>query len=318
MTSRSESEHSTMDSSHIPLEPRGSAPGILRTAFDGAHDQPRRSAEVVALPAIAPGSVWLVGAGPGDPGLLSRLAVRALETADVVLHDRWIDPAILDLVPAGSYAEALPFADHGHADPAAAAERAVRLAREGWRVARLMDGDPFGSGAGGAEALAIAAAGISFRVVPGIMARASALAYAGVPLQHGATPATVEFFDLETGAGDLSDLNILFRFDGRPSGLLVFRLRPDQLPALARRLAASRLDPSTPALLVSRSGSAGQRVIDGTAGALAQHAGALSNSPRLILAIGENVRLRQRLNWIDGAATDAVEAPSGFSMVGFG
>jgi uroporphyrin-III C-methyltransferase len=318
-----------MDSSESPPEPRGDeafAPAILHAGFDRsrpstneARERRQPSAEVARLPAIEPGSVWLVGAGPGDPGLLSRLAARALETADAVLHDRWIEPAILGLMPAGCYAEALPFADPARADPAAAAERAVQLAREGWRVARLMDGDPFGSGQGAAEALAIAAAGIPFRVVPGILARISGLAYAGVPLSHGGAPASVAFFDLETGAGDLSDLAILFRFDGRPAGLLVFRLRPDQLPALARRLRASRLDPQTPAVLVARPGSAEQRVVDATAGELAAQAAALADAPRLILAIGENVRLRRRLSWMGKTAGAGTSGPAnGFSMAGFG
>src|ERR1700686_5729205 len=137
------------------------------------------------LPDFAAGSVWLVGSGPGDPGLLSLLALHALQHADTVVYDALVDPAILKLARRGA---ALDYAGKRGGKPSPQqpdiTERLIRLARAGQRVLRLKGGDPFVFGRGGEEALALAGAAIPFRIVPGITAAIGGLAYAGIPATH--------------------------------------------------------------------------------------------------------------------------------------
>jgi uroporphyrin-III C-methyltransferase len=118
-----------------------------------------------APPELAPGSVWLVGAGPGDPGLVSLLAVTAFRVADAVIHDAAVTPEILALIPAGKLVQRV-----GPSGFEGAVERCVALARDGWRVVRLVEGDPLATNFGAAAASAISEAGVACRVVPGIAA----------------------------------------------------------------------------------------------------------------------------------------------------
>lgn len=136
----------------------------------------------LALPAFEPGTVWLVGAGPGDPGLLTLHAVNALHQADIVVYDALVSDEVLGLARAEAHRE---FAGKrgGMRSPRQAdiSERLIDLARDGKRVLRLKGGDPFVFGRGGEEALALVQAGIRFRIVPGVTAGIGGLAYAGIP-----------------------------------------------------------------------------------------------------------------------------------------
>src|SRR3712207_3898128 len=133
-------------------------------------------------PPFAPGTVWLVGAGPGDPGLLTIHAMNALAKADAIVYDALVDPAVLSFAREGA---ALEFAGKRGGKPSAVqrdiCERLIQLAREGKRVLRLKGGDPFIFGRGGEEALALAEAGVPFRIIPGVSSGLASLAIHGVP-----------------------------------------------------------------------------------------------------------------------------------------
>src|SRR2546423_3871793 len=158
------------------------------------------------LPDFAPGSVWLVGAGPGDPGLLSALALHALNGADTLVYDALVDPRILELARPGARLEAAGKRG-GRPSPSQPdiSARLIRLARDGKRVLRLKGGDPCVFGRRGEEALALAAAGVPFRIVPGITAGIGGLAYAGIPVTHRDTNSAVTFLTGHSSDGAVPD-----------------------------------------------------------------------------------------------------------------
>src|SRR5579864_7462204 len=147
-----------------------------------------------ALPEFPPGWVWLAGAGPGDPGLLTLHVVNGLRLADVVVYDALVGDAILTLVPERCVRE---YAGKRGGKPSPTqpdiTRRLIELARQGKRVLRLKGGDPFVFGRGGEEALGLAEAGVPFRVIPGISAGIGGLAYAGIPVTHRDTNSVVTF-----------------------------------------------------------------------------------------------------------------------------
>ena len=159
---------------------------------------------LLGLPDFDPGNVWLVGAGPGDPGLLSALALHALSHADIVVYDALVDPRILRLARHGA---TLDYAGKRGGRPSPSqpdiSARLVRLAQAGNRVLRLKGGDPCVFGRGGEEALALAEAGIPFRIVPGITAGIGGLAYAGIPVTHRNTNSAVTFLTGHDSDGEV-------------------------------------------------------------------------------------------------------------------
>ena len=159
-----------------------------------------------SLPVFQPGTVWLVGAGPGDPGLLTLHALNALEQADVLVYDALVGEAVLDL--AKPDCERIYAGKRGgRPSPVQAdiSQRLVRLAKEGLRVLRLKGGDPFVFGRGGEEALALVTAGVPFRIVPGISAGIGGLAYAGIPVTHRDTNSAVTFLTGHGVGGEVPD-----------------------------------------------------------------------------------------------------------------
>src|ERR1700730_15060691 len=170
------------------------------------------------LPELKPRSVWLVGAGPGDPGLLSLLALSALRQADAVVYDARVDPRVLALARAGAE---LDYAGKRGRKPSPQQPditlRLIRLARAGKRVLRLKGGDPFVFGRGDEEALAPAAAGIPFRIVPGVTAGIGGLAYAGIPTTHRDTNHSVTFLTGHGADGKLPRLDWAAIAKGSPA-----------------------------------------------------------------------------------------------------
>jgi uroporphyrin-III C-methyltransferase len=254
------------------------------------------------LPDFLPGSVWLVGAGPGDPGLLSVLALHALDHADIVVYDALVDPRILALAPAGATL------DHagkrgGRPSPSQPdiSSRLIRLAQEGRRVLRLKGGDPCVFGRGGEEALALAAAGIPFRIVPGITAGIGGLAYAGIPVTHRDINSAVTFVTGHSSDGAVPD-GVDWEAIAGGSPVIVLYMGLRHIAAIAARLIAAGRMPDEAVAIVSKATTPAQRVVVTSLAEAASAAAVAGIEGPTIIAIGEVVRLRDALDWVGGPA----------------
>ena len=256
----------------------------------------------LGLPDFTPGSVWLVGAGPGDPGLLSALALHALDRADVVVYDALVDPRILALAPAGA---ALDYAGKRGGRPSPSqpdiSARLIRLAREGRRVLRLKGGDPCVFGRGGEEALALAEAAIPFRIVPGITAGIGGLAYAGIPVTHRDINSAVTFVTGHSSGGAVPN-GIDWEAIARGSPVIVLYMGLRQLGAIAARLIAAGRRAEEPVAIVSKATTPAQRVLVTSLAEAATAAAEAGIEGPTIIAVGEIVRLRATLDWIGDPA----------------
>lgn len=246
------------------------------------------------MPVFAPGSVWLVGAGPGDPGLLTVLALHALQNCDVIVYDALVDARIVDL--ARSDAVRVPAGKRGGQpspkQPDITAQL-ISLAQDKKRVLRLKGGDPFLFGRGAEEALALAQANILFRVVPGITAGIGGLAYAGIPATTRDTNSAVTFVTGHSAAGALPetlDWDALAR--GAP--VLVFYMAIRHLDEIAAKLLAAGRKADEPAAVVAQASTSKQQIVETTLGDLSKIA---LPEPPAILVVGEVVGLRSQLDW---------------------
>ena len=250
----------------------------------------------LGLPDFPPGQVWLVGAGPGDPGLLSALALHALAHADVVVYDALVDPRILNLARLGA---ALDYAGKRGGRPSPSqpdiSARLVRLAEAGNRVLRLKGGDPCVFGRGAEEALALVGAGIPFRIVPGITAGIGGLAYAGIPVTHRETNSAVTFVTGHNSDGAVPD-GLDWGAIARGAPVLVLYMALKHLPNIVDRLIGGGRTPGEPIAIVSRATTPEQHVLVSTLGDVVE-ASVGSQTPAIIV-VGEVVRMRAGLDWL--------------------
>ena len=250
------------------------------------------------LPPFEPGWVWLAGAGPGDPGLLTLLALHALRHADVVVYDALVDGRILDLAAPAAVRE---FAGKRGGKPSPKqpdiSRRLVQLAREGRRVLRLKGGDPFVFGRGGEEALALVAARVPFRVVPGISAGIGGLAYAGIPITHREVNSTVTFVTGHDASGVVPDA-VDWAALAKGSPVIVAYMALKHLASIADRLLAAGRPADEPVAVVSRATTPQQRVLETTLARCAADAAADGIEPPSIVAFGRVVTLRAGLDWL--------------------
>ena len=250
-------------------------------------------ATALKLPPLEKGWVWLVGAGPGDPGLITALGLQALAQADFILYDALVDETLLTLSTAEKiYAGKRAGVRSCKQDEIS--DLLIKLAREGRRVLRLKGGDPFVFGRGGEEAQALARAGVPFRIVPGVTAGIGGLAYAGIPVTHRDTNHAVTFITGHGIDGKLTKMDWAAVSRGAPT-LVLYMARKFAGEISAALIAAGR-SADEPAAIVANAARADQQVIVTTLGGLGA---AAENAPSLaIMVIGENVRLADELNWL--------------------
>ena len=267
------------------------------------HLETRALAETLGLPAFERGWVWLAGAGPGDPGLVTVLGAHAIQSADVILYDALIDKALLKLArPGAEMVFAGKRAGVKSCKQSDISRTLVTLAKKGRRVLRLKGGDPFVFGRGAEEALTLARAGVPFRIVPGVTAGIGGLAYAGIPVTHRDTNSAVTFITGHDADGQLPDLDWRSVANGSPT--LVLYMARKTIAAIAAKLMAAGRSADEPAALVSDATSAGQKVIVTTLGKLRE---AAAGAAPAIIVIGENVRLREGLDWLGALAGKSLE-----------
>ena len=276
---------------------QGQVAELVYTGRDGQARAALEKAIVSESEGIARGEVYLVGGGPGDPDLLTFRALRLMQQADVVVYDRLVSPAVLDLVRRDAekiYAgkerdnHAIPQEDINHL--------LVRLAREGKRVVRLKGGDPFIFGRGGEEIATLAAEGIPFQVVPGITAAAGCASYAGIPLTHRDYSQSVVFV---TGHRQDGTVDLNWKALAHPNQTVVFYMGLHGVPDICRELIAHGMPATTPVALIQQGTTPQQRVLISDLSRLPETVEREHVRAPTLIIVGEVVRLHDSLSWFE-------------------
>ena len=272
---------------------------IHHTPETWAADEPTGFARLDAepFPAFEPGTVWLVGAGPGAPGLMSLLAYHAMQTCDVVVYDALVNPDLLRWARVGAELE---YAGKRGGKPSPQQRdislRLIDLARSGKRVLRLKGGDPFMFGRGGEESQVLTRAGVPFRIVPGITAGIGGLAYAGIPATHRDMNHSVIFLTGHDASGRMP-ASVDWAAVATASPVIVMYMAVKHAPDIARALIAGGRSPDDTVTIVSNATLPDQAVLETTLGGVAELLARVTPATPAIVVVGRVESWRALLDW---------------------
>jgi len=243
----------------------------------------------------AGGIVYLVGGGPGDPGLITMRGMECLGRADVVVHDRLSNDQLLTYAPQAEQIDVGKSSNHHPIPQPQINALLVQKASEGKIVVRLKGGDPFVFGRGGEEAQALVEAGIPFEIVPGVTSAIAVPAYAGIPVTQRGMAASVAFITGHCAGSNLLDLNWKALAEGIDT--LVFLMGVSSLPIIVASLLEAGRPPDTPVALIEKGTLPEQKVVIGTLTDITGRASEIQ--PPSIIVVGEVVNLHAALNWFE-------------------
>jgi len=246
-------------------------------------------------PDFRPGWVWLCGAGPGDPGLLTLHGLHALRQADVVVHDALIDMALLNWAPQAEHINVGKRGGTPSPKQHEISQKLIDLAHQNKRVLRLKGGDPYVFGRGGEEAQTLVQNGVPFRLIPGISAGIGGLAYAGIPATHRDANQSVTFVTGHDMSGNTPSLD--WQAISKGSETIIIYMGMRHIGKIATALRAAGRPADEPAAVVCAATTPEQRVLETTLGHIEADIAAADLCPPAIICIGRSVLMRQALDW---------------------